>query len=150
MNKRLNDRVFYEIYPPSFYDSNADGIGDIPGIIEKLDYISQMGFNGIWLNPCFKSPFFDGGYDVEDYYTVAPRYGTNADLKKLFVEAHKRDILVLLDLVPCHTAVNAFSTIQALMYLLLYCGIGLFGSIRLKIWMILKKPRCAIATIIRR
>ena len=106
MNKRLNDRVFYEIYPPSFFDSNADGIGDIPGIIEKLDYISQMGFNGIWLNPCFKSPFFDGGYDVEDYYTVAPRYGTNADLKKLFVEAHKRDILVLLDLVPCHTAVT--------------------------------------------
>lgn len=104
MNQKLESRVFYQIYPPSFYDSNADGIGDIPGIIEKLDYIAEMGFGGIWLNPCFRSPFMDGGYDVEDFYTVAPRYGTNADLKRLFARAHERDILVLLDLVPCHTA----------------------------------------------
>lgn len=104
MKTWLSNCVFYEVYPQSFKDSNADGIGDIPGIIEKLDYIAEMGFRGIWLNPCFKSPFMDAGYDVEDFYTVAPRYGTNEDLKRLFVESHKRGIHVLLDLVPCHTS----------------------------------------------
>lgn len=104
MKTWLSNCVFYEVYPQSFKDSNADGIGDIPGIIEKLDYIAEMGFRGIWLNPCFKSPFMDAGYDVEDFYTVAPRYGTNEDLKRLFIEAHKRGIHVLLDLVPCHTS----------------------------------------------
>lgn len=102
----LNDAVFYEIYPQSFYDTNADGIGDIPGIIEKLDYIKELGCTAIWLNPCFQSPFGDAGYDVEDYYRVAPRYGTNEDLVHLFEEAHKRDMHVLLDLVPGHTAVT--------------------------------------------
>ena len=80
----LNDAVFYEIYPQSFYDSNGDGIGDIPGIIEKLDYVKSLGCNALWINPCFTSPFYDAGYDVEDYYRVATRYGTNEDLKKLF------------------------------------------------------------------
>jgi maltose alpha-D-glucosyltransferase/alpha-amylase len=100
----LSKAVFYEIYPQSFYDSNADGIGDIPGIIEKLDYIKSLGFNAIWINPCFESPFYDAGYDVSDYYKVAPRYGTNADLKRLFKEAHKLDIKICLDLVPGHTS----------------------------------------------
>ena len=102
----LKNAVFYEIYPQSFKDSNDDGIGDINGIIEKLDYVSDMGFTAIWLNPCFASPFYDAGYDVEDFYKVAPRYGTNEDLKRLFDEAHKRNIKILLDIVPGHTAVT--------------------------------------------
>lgn len=102
----LDNAVFYEIYPQSFNDTNSDGIGDIKGITEKLDYICELGCNAIWINPCFKSPFGDAGYDVEDYYTVAPRYGTNEDLVELFNEAHKRDMHVLLDLVPGHTAVT--------------------------------------------
>ncbi len=64
----LNDAVFYEIYPQSFYDSNGDGIGDINGIIQKLDYVKGLGCNAIWLNPVYDSPFMDGGYDVRDYY----------------------------------------------------------------------------------
>jgi alpha-glucosidase len=104
MPKWLNDAVFYEIYPQTFYDSNADGIGDIQGIIEKLDYVRELGCNALWLNPCFDSPFKDAGYDVRDYKKVAPRYGCNEDLFRLFDEAHRRDMRVLLDLVPGHTS----------------------------------------------
>ena len=86
MSKWLDNAVFYEIYPQSFNDTNADGIGDFQGIIEKLDYIKELGCNAIWINPCFKSPFGDAGYDVEDYYTAAPRYGTNEDLARVFSE----------------------------------------------------------------
>ncbi|MFW5714059.1 MAG: alpha-amylase family glycosyl hydrolase [Brevefilum sp.] len=102
----LNQAVFYQIYPQSFYDSNDDGVGDLPGIIEKLDYIESLGVNAIWINPCFVSPFDDAGYDVADYYRVAPRYGTNEDLKRLFAEAKQRGIRILLDLVPGHTSVE--------------------------------------------
>lgn len=104
MPKWLENAVFYEIYPQSFLDTNGDGIGDFEGIISKLDYIRGLGCNALWLNPCFDSPFKDAGYDVRDYRKTAPRYGTNDDLKRLFVEAHKRGIRVLLDLVPGHTA----------------------------------------------
>ncbi|MBR2528637.1 MAG: glycosylase [Blautia sp.] len=100
----LKDTVFYEIYPQSFYDTNGDGIGDIKGIIEKLDYIKDLGCNALWINPCFDSPFKDAGYDVRDYKKVADRYGTNEDLYRLFEEAHKKGIRVLLDLVPGHTS----------------------------------------------
>lgn len=100
----LDKALFYEIYPQSFMDTNADGIGDFQGIIEKLDYILELGCNAIWLNPCFDSPFVDAGYDVRNYYKVAPRYGTNEDLKRLFREAHMRGMHVLLDLVPGHTS----------------------------------------------
>lgn len=106
MPKWLDNAIFYEIYPQSFQDSNADGIGDFLGIIDKLDYIRELGCNAIWLNPCFQSPFWDAGYDVSDYYRTAPRYGTNEDLKRLFLEAHRRDMHVLLDLVPGHTSVE--------------------------------------------
>ena len=106
MIKWLEDAVFYEVYPQSFRDSNGDGIGDIPGITEKLEYIQELGCNALWINPCFTSPFYHAGYDVEDYYSVAPRYGTNEDLKKLFEAAHQRGMHVLLDLVPGHTAVT--------------------------------------------
>lgn len=102
----LENAIFYEIYPQSFKDSNADGIGDFRGIIEKLDYIQELGCTALWLNPCFDSPFGDAGYDVSDYYKVAPRYGTNEDLKLLFEEVHKRGMHILLDLVPGHTSVE--------------------------------------------
>ncbi len=100
----LNDAVFYEIYPQSFRDTNGDGIGDLNGIIEKLDYIRDLGCNALWINPCFDSPFKDAGYDVRDYCRVAPRYGTNEDLIRLFAQAHEKGIRVLLDLVPGHTS----------------------------------------------
>ena len=100
----LKDTVFYEIYPQSFKDSNGDGIGDINGIIQKLDYIRSLGCNALWINPCYDSPFRDAGYDVRDYKKVAPRYGTNEDLYRLFDEAHRKGIRVLLDLVPGHTS----------------------------------------------
>lgn len=106
MSKWLDDAIFYEIYPQSFKDTNGDGIGDFQGIIEKLDYIRELGCNALWINPCFFSPFGDAGYDVADYCRVAPRYGTNEDLKQLFEEAHKKGIHVLLDLVPGHTSVE--------------------------------------------
>lgn len=102
--KWLNDAVFYEVYPQSFYDSNGDGIGDLNGIVEKLDYIKDLGCNALWINPCFDSPFKDAGYDIRDYQKVAPRYGTNKDLIRLFETAHQKGIHVLLDLVPGHTS----------------------------------------------
>lgn len=104
--KWLDNAVFYEIYPQSFKDSNADGIGDFQGIIEKLDYIKELGCTAIWMNPCFESPFHDAGYDISDYYKVAKRYGTNEDLKRLFDEVHACDMHILLDLVPGHTSVE--------------------------------------------
>lgn len=102
----LKKAVFYQIYPQSFFDSNDDGIGDIPGIIHKLDYIAALGVNAVWINPCFVSPFGDAGYDVADYYQVAPRYGTNDDLVRLFTEAKKRGIRIVLDLVAGHTSIE--------------------------------------------
>ena len=102
----LEDAIIYEIYPQSFYDSNSDGIGDIPGIIAKLDYLQSLGINVCWLNPCFESPFHDAGYDISDYCKVAPRYGTNIDLKHLIDEARIRGIRILLDLVPGHTSIE--------------------------------------------
>jgi maltose alpha-D-glucosyltransferase/alpha-amylase len=104
MPKWLESAVFYEIYPQSFYDTNGDGIGDIEGIIQKLDYVRDLGCDALWINPCFDSPFKDAGYDVRDYKKVAPRYGANEDLFRLFKEAHKKGIRVLLDLVPGHTS----------------------------------------------
>ena len=106
MAKWLDNAIFYEIYPQSFNDTNADGIGDMQGIIEKLDYIKELGCNALWINPCFLSPFGDAGYDVADYYMIAPRYGTNADAERLFKEAHKRGMHILLDLVPGHTSIE--------------------------------------------
>lgn len=98
-------RVFYEIYVRSFADENGDGIGDLKGIIQKLDYIEELGIGGIWLMPIFLSPS-DHGYDTTDYYQIHPDYGTMADLQELIKEAHKRDILVILDLVLNHTSTN--------------------------------------------
>jgi glycosidase len=103
--KWLQTAVFYQVYPQSYFDSNGDGIGDLPGITAKLDYIQSVGCNAIWINPIYESPFGDAGYDVADFYKVAPRYGTNEGLKNLCAEAHKRGMHVCLDLVAGHTSV---------------------------------------------
>ena len=100
----LKNSVFYEIYPQSFCDSNSDGIGDLRGIVTKLDYIKNLGCNAIWINPIYDSPFMDAGYDVRDYKMIAPRYGTMEDFEHLLEQAHRRDIRILLDLVPGHTS----------------------------------------------
>ncbi len=100
----LETANFYQIYPQSFCDTNGDGIGDIRGILSKLDYIQSLGINALWLGPVFESPFRDAGYDVSDFYKVAPRYGTNCDLEALFREAHRRGMRVCLDLVAGHTS----------------------------------------------
>jgi len=102
----LADAVVYEIYPQSFADSNGDGIGDLRGVIERLDHIESLGVDTLWFNPCFASPFVDAGYDVSDYLQVAPRYGTNADLVELVEAARERGIRVLLDLVAGHTSIE--------------------------------------------
>lgn len=100
----LKNAVFYEIYPQSFYDTNGDGIGDINGIIEKLEYVKNLGCNALWLNPWYDSPFVDAGYDVRDYKAIAKRYGTMDDAERLFRAAHQMGIHVLIDLVPGHTS----------------------------------------------
>lgn len=100
----LSDAVFYQIYPSSYMDSDGNGIGDLPGIISKLDYIKSVGANTIWLNPVFESGWFDGGYDVIDFYKIDPRFGTNTDMVNLVSEAHKRGLKVCLDLVAGHTS----------------------------------------------
>jgi maltose alpha-D-glucosyltransferase/alpha-amylase len=101
-----NNAVFYQIYPQTFYDSNGDGIGDLQGITQKLDYVKSLGVDGIWINPFFVSPFCDAGYDISDYYKVAPRYGTNEDAKKLFSEAHKRGLKIIFDFVASYTSIE--------------------------------------------
>lgn len=104
MPKWLENAVFYEIYPQSYYDSNGDGIGDIQGIIKKLSYIKELGCNALWINPIYDSPFMDAGYDVRDHKKVAQRYGTLDDVKELLSTAHDMGIKVLFDLVPGHTS----------------------------------------------
>lgn len=96
--------VFYEIYPRSFQDTNGDGIGDLNGIISRLDYLRDLGIDAIWIAPCFPSPLVDFGYDVSDYEAVDPQFGTLADMDRLIAEAKKRNIRVLLDMVVNHTS----------------------------------------------
>ncbi len=102
----LDDAVIYHIYPSSFMDSNGDGVGDLNGIRSRLDYIKSVGFNCIWLSPCFASDWKDGGYDITDFYAVDKRFGTNDDLFALVKEAHSKGIKVLLDLVAGHTSIK--------------------------------------------
>ena len=100
--KWWQDKVAYQIYPKSFYDTNNDGIGDLPGIIEKLDYLKDLGVDIIWLSPCYRSPLADQGYDISDYYDIDPRFGTMEDMDRLIAEAKKRDMYILMDLVVNH------------------------------------------------
>ena len=104
MNSWLKNAVFYEIYPTSYKDSNSDGIGDLKGITSKLEYVSDMGFNAIWLNPFYKSPFKDGGYDVSDFFAVDPIFGTMEDFKELLNKAHELGIRIIVDLVAGHVS----------------------------------------------
>ncbi len=100
--KWWHDKVAYQIYPKSFYDSNGDGIGDIPGIISKLDYLRDLGVDIIWLSPCYQSPLADQGYDISDYYNIDPCFGTMEDMEQLIAEAKKRNMYILMDLVVNH------------------------------------------------
>ena len=102
----LQNAVFYQIYPQTFFDTDADGIGDLEGIVEKLDYVKSLGVDGFWINPFFESPFRDAGYDISDYFRVAPRYGTNEDARRMFDEAEKRDLKVLFDWVISYTSID--------------------------------------------
>lgn len=96
--------VIYQIYPSSFYDANGDGIGDLRGITSKMDYIAALGVDAIWISPFFLSPQKDFGYDVADYRTVDPRYGSNADFDELLASAHAAGLKVIVDMVICHTS----------------------------------------------
>ena len=98
------DAVVYQVYPRSFADSNGDGIGDIPGIIERLDYLVDLGVDAIWISPFFTSPLNDGGYDVADYRDVDPRLGSLSDVDELLRRAHERGLRVIMDIVPNHTS----------------------------------------------
>ena len=97
-----HDKVAYQIYPKSFCDSNGDGIGDIPGIISKLDYLKELGVDIVWISPMYKSPLADQGYDISDYYSIDPRFGTMEDMERLIMEAKRRDMYILMDLVVNH------------------------------------------------
>lgn len=98
------DRVFYQIWPRSFADGNGDGIGDLWGVLEKLDYLKELGIGGIWFSPLYPSPNADCGYDISDYKDIAPEYGGMAAFEKVLEEAHKRDMKVIMDLVVNHTS----------------------------------------------
>ena len=100
--KWWHDKVAYQIYPKSFYYSNGDGIGDIPGIISKLDYLQDLGVDILWLSPCYPSPLADEGYDISDYYGIDPRFGTMEDMERLISETKKRNMYILMDLVVNH------------------------------------------------
>lgn len=100
--KWWHDKVAYQIYPKSFLDTNGDGIGDLRGIISKLDYLKALGIDIIWLSPIYKSPFVDQGYDISDYYKIAEEFGTMEEFDELLAEAKKRDMFIVMDLVVNH------------------------------------------------
>lgn len=102
--KDFKKSTIYQIYPKSFYDTNGDGIGDLNGVIEKLDYLKNLGIDYIWLTPFYPSPQVDNGYDISDYYNIDPSFGTLEDFEKLVQEAEKIDIYVMLDMVLNHTS----------------------------------------------
>ncbi|CVH75125.1 Oligo-1,6-glucosidase [Clostridiales bacterium CHKCI006] len=104
MLHQWKEQIVYQIYPRSFKDSNHDGIGDIPGIIEKLDYLKKLGVTMLWVCPVYRSPMADNGYDILDYYDINPEFGTMADVDRLIAEAKKRDMYVIMDLVINHTS----------------------------------------------
>ena len=107
MNKTWwKNTVVYQIYPRSFQDSNDDGIWDLQGIILRLDYISHLGIDVIWLCPIYKSPNYDNGYDISNYHDIMDEFGTIADFDQLLKEAHLRNIKVIMDLVVNHTSIN--------------------------------------------
>ena len=98
------ERVFYQIYPRSFQDSNGDGIGDIPGLISRLDYLQWLGIGAVWLCPVYDSPNDDMGYDIRDYRKIMSEFGTMEDFDRLLEEMHRRDIKLVMDLVVNHSS----------------------------------------------
>ena len=102
--KWWQDKVVYQIYPRSFQDSNGDGIGDLPGIISRLDYLSDLGIDAIWLSPVYRSPQDDNGYDISDYQDIDPMFGSLEDMERLIAEADKRGIKIIMDLVLNHSS----------------------------------------------
>ncbi|MGM0420100.1 MAG: glycoside hydrolase family 13 protein [Bacillota bacterium] len=104
MAKWWKEGVLYQIYPKSFQDSNGDGIGDIPGIISRLDYLEYLGVDMLWLSPIFVSPDADNGYDISDYYQIRPEFGSLEDFQQLLTELHRREIRLILDMVVNHTS----------------------------------------------
>ncbi|HCL90888.1 MAG TPA: glucohydrolase, partial [Candidatus Atribacteria bacterium] len=102
--KWWKEAVVYQIYPRSFKDSNGDGIGDLPGVIQKLDYLKNLGIDVIWLCPVYKSPNDDNGYDISDYQDIMDEFGDMNDMKNLLRETHKRDMKLIMDLVVNHTS----------------------------------------------
>lgn len=106
--------VIYQIYPRSFQDSNGDGVGDIRGIISRLDYLHELGIDAIWLSPVYQSPMDDNGYDISDYQGIAPEFGSMEDMEELIAEGHKRNIKIIMDLVLNHTSDEHFWFQEAL------------------------------------
>ncbi|HZG72897.1 MAG TPA: alpha-amylase family glycosyl hydrolase, partial [Chondromyces sp.] len=104
MNQWWKNSVVYQIYPRSFQDSNGDGIGDIQGIISRLDYLKELGIDVIWLSPVYESPNDDNGYDISDYEQIMADFGTMKDMERLISEIHHRDMKLLMDLVVNHTS----------------------------------------------
>lgn len=102
----LENKVIYQIYPKSFMDSNGDGVGDLKGIISKLEYLAGLGIDYLWLSPINQSPQRDNGYDISDYYAIDPRFGTLEDYKLLIHEAAKWNIKIMMDLVLNHTSTD--------------------------------------------
>lgn len=100
--KWWHDKVAYQIYPKSFLDTNGDGIGDLKGIISKLDYLKELGIDIVWLSPVYESPFVDQGYDISDYYKIAEQFGTMDDFDTLVAEMKKRGMHLIMDLVVNH------------------------------------------------
>lgn len=98
--------VFYQIYPRSFMDSNGDGVGDIPGITDRLDYVANLGIDGVWISPCFESPMKDFGYDVSDYRKIDPLFGSNEDFDILLKKAHDLNLKIIIDMVMSHTSIE--------------------------------------------
>ncbi|WP_043101679.1 alpha-amylase family glycosyl hydrolase, partial [Pseudomonas aeruginosa] len=96
--------VIYQVYPRSFADSNGDGVGDLPGLIARLDHLQRLGVDALWLSPVYRSPMRDAGYDICDHCDIDPLFGSLADLDRLLAEAHARGLRVLLDFVPNHTS----------------------------------------------
>ena len=100
--KWWHGKVAYQIYPKSFLDTTGNGIGDLRGIIRKLDYLKELGIDIIWISPCYQSPLADQGYDISDYYKIDPRLGSMEDMDELIAQARKRDMHILMDLVVNH------------------------------------------------
>ena len=101
-NEEWKKKVSYQIYPRSFMDSNGDGTGDLKGITSKLDYLKDLGVDYVWICPVYASPMDDGGYDISDYYSINPMFGTMEDMDELLAEAKKRGIRIIMDLVLNH------------------------------------------------